>query len=113
MEQIMRQNIDGVGGGGGGETSSSLLSPVTLEENIGGGGREAAGSAIDLIRKKPCRVVCVTMISLLMTTLIVLVNILVNLTKDILHNDKLWSAFQQYMDNKENSTCERSTQFSN
>jgi hypothetical protein len=83
-------------------------SPLSQQINIENGqeNRERGRkNAMDMIRKKPCRIVCISLISLLMTTLIVLVNILVNLTKDILHNDKIWRALEQYIAAKENATC--------
>lgn len=73
--------------------------PTPVIDNGGWG-----GGPMNMIRKKPCRVVCVTLVSLLMTTLIVLVNILVNLIRDVLHNDKIWNALEQYIEIQKNVT---------
>lgn len=84
--------------------SGALLSenpPVPEERN---------GGAMDMIRKKPCRIVCVTLVSLLLTTLIFLVNIIVDLMRDMMNNDDIWSALHKYIALKQNSTmCNATT----
>lgn len=80
------------------DTAQHLLQqPNTAIENKTG--------TFDVLRKKPCRVVCVTLISLLMTTLIVLVNIMVNLLEDVMHNEKIWKALEQYISSTKNTSC--------
>lgn len=54
--------------------------------------------------KKPCRIVCTTIIMLLLSTLIALVKMTMDLIRDVMDNEKIIQVIQSHLEEKNNDT---------